>query len=990
MMSVNSVKGATWRKWDLHIHTPSSIIQSYGGDTKEVWDEFIKKIEDLPDDVKVIGINDYNFIDGYEKVIKEKTDGKLKNIEKVFPVIEFRIDTFGSATSSKFSKVNLHVLFNMDENDIANEIKKIKDEFIGQLHLSKLHKTVHLSKANIIKNSPDKTLHTGFSQIIPHTDEILDLLATDTWKDKVVVFLGYNEWNNLDKGTQLQQFKKHLYSKADAFLTASRDDTNTKKTQVLERFGDKIFFHSLDIHNFKEFDDYNCLTWIKSDPTFKGLKQALVESNNRIFVGISPQCLEYQKDNKNLFIESIQFATTNARNEWFDDVPTLSLNPGLVAIIGDKGNGKSALADSIALAGNSHNTSYSFLCRKKFLSSSVHKKYSSTIRFADGFENTVPFLNAKPNPAEKERVKYLSQSFVTDLCDELDGSEKLQSEIDRVIFSHIPSEKKLGKDSLRELIVARTNSYDTRIKEKHYEIEEINSSIVKMEETLSDDNKVKVEKLLQDLEEKLVIHKSNEPVKPSASPDDDYKLRIVQKYTSKQTEVEGIIEERQAKIESDEILAHNLRGYIDTASELIGKKDEFVLGLSSDKFLIGNGIKPEDIIKVSTNTKPLDSLVKNKEQDINIENTFIARANIFLGNAKVRIDKIRSGLDKAQAIQSNYVIAKQKWENEEKKLIGTKKEKGSITWCKEELKKIKDTYHTHLSDLYTRRQIIMESIIQCILDKEENIKDIYSYVQKKAREISSRLNISQGSFIEFTPKITISDNFKPDFFSYITQNKTGTFYGTIDGNHKLDKMIPSEGELTKETILKFPGNMIKALNHNLSSDPEVKDSKYRTNLKDQLKGKKEKVELYNYLFSFKYLDAKFTIAYDNKPITKLSPGEKGILLLAFYLLIDDSKLPIIIDQPEENIGNKTIFERLVKFINIAKKSRQIIIVTHNANLAIVCDADQILHSHMDKSLKNKLTYLSGSIEFDPIKGYTIDILEGTKDAFDNRRIKYEI
>ena len=247
---------------------------------------------------------------------------------------------------------------------------------------------------------------------------------------------------------------------------------------------------------------------------------------------------------------------------------------------------------------------------------------------------------------------------------------------------------------------------------------------------------------------------------------------------------------------------------------------------------------------------------------------------------------------------------------------------------------------------------------------------------------------TKNEFIEFRQRVEISETFRDTFFSFINQNRTGTFYGTTEGSNQLDNISPVESKI--EALLDLPDRVVRALNHNLESDPEGNEEKYATKLEDQLRKGKTKLELYNYLYCFDYLDPRFSITYNDKPITKLSPGEKGILLLAFYLLIDDSPLPIIIDQPEENIGNKTIYDRLVRFIKEAKQRRQIIIVTHNANLAIVCDADQILYSSMDKANQNSLSYISGSIEYDPIKGKSIDILEGTKEAFDNRKTKWEI
>ena len=121
---------------------------------------------------------------------------------------------------------------------------------------------------------------------------------------------------------------------------------------------------------------------------------------------------------------------------------------------------------------------------------------------------------------------------------------------------------------------------------------------------------------------------------------------------------------------------------------------------------------------------------------------------------------------------------------------------------------------------------------------------------------------------------------------------------------------------------------------------------------------------------------------------ELSPGERGALLLVFYLLVDQSDAPLIIDQPEENLDNQTVFKLLVPCIKEAKKRRQIIIITHNPNLAVVCDAEQIICCSIDLHDRNRLNYVPGAIENQKINEAIIDILEGTRPAFDNRGAKY--
>ena len=75
---------------------------------------------------------------------------------------------------------------------------------------------------------------------------------------------------------------------------------------------------------------------------------------------------------------------------------------------------------------------------------------------------------------------------------------------------------------------------------------------------------------------------------------------------------------------------------------------------------------------------------------------------------------------------------------------------------------------------------------------------------------------------------------------------------------------------------------------------------------------------------------------------KASPGQQASALLE--LLLNQSAGTLIIDQPEENLDNQTIYKILVTCIKTAKQRRQVIMVTHNPNLAVVCDAEQIIYA----------------------------------------------
>jgi energy-coupling factor transporter ATP-binding protein EcfA2 len=110
--------------------------------------------------------------------------------------------------------------------------------------------------------------------------------------------------------------------------------------------------------------------------------------------------------------------------------------------------------------------------------------------------------------------------------------------------------------------------------------------------------------------------------------------------------------------------------------------------------------------------------------------------------------------------------------------------------------------------------------------------------------------------------------------------------------------------------------------------------------------------------------------------------------LLLYLALDDGDdRPLIIDQPEENLDPKSVFEELVTLFIEAKSKRQVIIVTHNANLVINTDADQIIvaqsGTHVSGSLP-PITYLTGGLENASIRKEVCDILEGGEGAFQER------
>ena len=136
--------------------------------------------------------------------------------------------------------------------------------------------------------------------------------------------------------------------------------------------------------------------------------------------------------------------------------------------------------------------------------------------------------------------------------------------------------------------------------------------------------------------------------------------------------------------------------------------------------------------------------------------------------------------------------------------------------------------------------------------------------------------------------------------------------------------------------------------------------------------------------------------WDNDLIDDMSPGKKALVLLKMLINLAESKCPILIDQPEDDLDNRSIFDELIPFIKRKKIDRQIIIVTHNANVVLGGDAEEVIVANQTgkntPNEKYRFEYRSGAIEDDMpydaerkdvlgkqgIQQHICDILEGGK------------
>lgn len=353
-------RGSEWRKWDLHVHTPFSLVQNYGGSTDEIWDQYVTDLENLPEEFKVLGINDYLFIDGYEKVLEYKASGRLQNIESIFPVIEFRIKKFGG--HREFKRVNFHVIFSDKLTPLI-----IKQQFLNQLYgnytLAPGFESVQwngvvtpeslIDLGNKIKATiPAEKLpeygtdiEEGFNNINFDEEELKKTLNSSTYlKDHFVTAIGKTEWDAFNWGDSSIAEKKTVINSVDMVFTSSEDVIAFKnaKQKLTEQGVNDFLLDCSDAHNFSTSTIKDrigkCFTWIKSDPTFEGLKLLKYEQDR---VRIQERNPGDSKSSR-IIIDSIVYKKSSGEEQ------EVLFNKDLNSIIGVRGSGKSTLLKNIA------------------------------------------------------------------------------------------------------------------------------------------------------------------------------------------------------------------------------------------------------------------------------------------------------------------------------------------------------------------------------------------------------------------------------------------------------------------------------------------------------------------------------------------------------------------------------------------------------------------------------------------------------------------
>jgi ABC-type lipoprotein export system ATPase subunit len=980
---INNFRGSVWHRWEPHIHTPGTVLNDQYNKGDNAFEEFCNHVIQAVPPIKALGITDYYSLSSYEIALAYKTQGKLNTIDFMFPNIELRFNI----GTGKGAAINGHLLVNPDDPNHVNEIKR----FLQNLTFTNGEDTFRCQESDLIRlghihdknaGNDKRALEVGTNQFKVEFKQLIEAFRNNAWAQENIllgVAVGKNDGtsglNNDASFSATRQFIEKMshivFSGSDKQREFWLGNGMMSKDKLLETYnGCKPCIHGSDAHALAEVGkpDLDRYTWIKGDLTFETLKQICIEPNDRVFVAAVPP------DNR---IASNVIETVNIENAYWMQPSAIPLNTGLIAIIGARGSGKTALADLIATGGHAISTQVnktSFIIRAQ-----EHLDDVSVALSWQAGENTVKAVrDARYDDFyETARVQYLSQQFVDQLCSSEGMTDELLLEIERVIFTAHPIEDRIGISDFQEMLSQRASIARLQRQEQESIISEKSRFITS--ELTKKNSLPNLQKKRDDLLKE--INTDKEARSKLIAKGKDTRIQEFEKISSALEKLtikidalaakqRGLLALRQSVESGRSITFANYTTKLKDAAPSAGLTIEEWASFKLD--FVGN----VDAIltnKLSETDEQLYRL-KGKKNSTNMTETSIS----FIPLGENLEDQTYETLTR----ESQRL----------KQLIGIDTENGrqyariseKIVKQESELEKLKldivdcESAHERMNLQMSLRKIAYQKVFEAILEEETQLTELYE-------PLMHNLKAQQGTLSKLSFKVTRQAN---------------TTQWAERGENLLD--------LRKSGPFKGKGTLLEIINEELKSVWETgtaeEISVALTSFRD--KHEKEIVEhaqadrknvaefsswanqIAEWLYSTDHISISYGVLYDGVQIQQLSPGTRGIVLLLLYLAIDkEDDRPLIIDQPEENLDPKSIFDELVPLFKTVKTRRQVVIVTHNANLVVNTDADQVIIANAGAHQPGKLpamTYQSGGLENPHIRRQVCEILEGGNAAFRER------
>jgi hypothetical protein len=457
-------RGSEWRRWEPHIHAPGTVLNNQFPGT-DPWDSYLRTLEGLTPTIEAVGVTDYYITETYEEVVRHRRLGRLPNVQLIFPNVELRLDV-----AARTGFVNVHLLVSPEDTNHLIELRRILSRL--QFHAfsdrydctrEELIRLGRRSNSTLVSDSA--ALEHGATQFKVNFDQLRKAFGESEWaKNNILVAVaggtgdgtsGVRQAADATIRQEIEKFAHVIFSSSAAQREFWLGQRAMSVNELRDGYnGCKPCLHGSDAHHPVTVGQpvQDRFSWIKGALTFDALRQACIDPEGRAYVGSVPPVRA---------MPSQVVTVVSITNAPWAATPMIPLNPGLVAIIGARGSGKTALADIVAAGcdaitargwSGDASVSPSFLVRARPLLEQAGVTLiwggSSTVtRALNGQDSNDPFAYS--------RARYLSQQFVEELCSSQGASEGLINEIERVIFEAHRVDEREGATDFQGLLATR-------------------------------------------------------------------------------------------------------------------------------------------------------------------------------------------------------------------------------------------------------------------------------------------------------------------------------------------------------------------------------------------------------------------------------------------------------------------------------------------------------------------------------------------------------
>ncbi|WP_313201076.1 TrlF family AAA-like ATPase [Pseudomonas sp.] len=968
--------GSRWLRWEPHVHAPGTLFNdNFKGD----WDGYLKALENSSPQISAIAVTDYYLLDTYRQLVEHKQSGRLPNCELLFPNVEIRFDV-GTAKSW----INAHLLVCPDEQDHLDELerflaslsfKAFDDEF--RCTPSDLKRLGKKAKPEIVDDRA--ALRHGAERFKVSFQELRDKYKHSQWaQDNLIIAVAAKQNDGtaaLQDGAdevlrqEIERFAHIIFASNPNQREFWLGRKGLSAASLVERYnGLKPCLHGSDAHQTSKAGapDVKRYSWLKGSATFDTLRQACIDPGGRAFIGEEPP----PYGNASEVIAQVDIINAS----WLT-TPSLEFNPGLIAVIGARGSGKTALADMLAAGcearGNAI-TGHSFLVRAR---DHLHGAQVN-ITWRNGETQSSPLSQTTDDDFVYPRARYLSQQFVEELCSADGMTDGLLTEVERVIYESHSSTEREGAINFNDLREIKS--------ERHRE------------------SRRREEESLGSLSERINIEFEKRSLVPQLKAQVQEKDALVTRLTEDRCKlVEKGSESRLARLQILTSASEKIAGYV----RHFRAQEQQILLMQDEVGNIRRVVAPTDLREIQARhaasglgVQEWAAFFRDYKGDVDaILSGMLLTAQRnrdgWLGVApakkeNVELPYIDDGADLDQCtlaqLQAEIGRLQQLVSIDQETAKRFKEISTKISTESELLRASKEKLADHegaaerLQSLISERNESYKRVFSALIAEEHVLQDLYSPIKElleSAQGTLSKLSFSVARTVDI-------DAWSEEGESLLNLSKKGPFRGRGSLREKVLESLNTpwlQGD--EDSVLAALKEFIKTYQEQLLEHSPVATS-------DLAEYRRWTKRLAQWLYGTDHISVRYAVNYDGTEIQKLSPGTRGIVLLLLYLSLDgkDSR-PLIIDQPEENLDPKSIYNDLVPLFMAAKATRQVIMVTHNANLVVNTDADQIIIAECGPHLHGQLppiTYHSGGLEDKSIRDRVCEILEGGEIAFKER------